>query len=227
MMWPPYLICLDTTEHEDVECSLCIIMKTFLWHLFYSNPKLMQAFLYCALVRELNILCMTVTWVKVWRLELQYVQWRRPGAEFGGWTEKIFEDQNFWMRFFSGKNSHFHALNFWWPLFSHRPGFSDFPYHYCVKCRIWSFLHKKSHYFRKEFLDDSFFKTLFVLSRASDNTTSQNMGGRMHGPSPTSNFFGRTVPQSSYRSPPLSMTHLQTDQNCSDAILKNLAFHFF
>src|SRR6218665_2656388 len=67
MMWPPYLICLDTTEHEDVECSLCINinMKTFLGHLFYSNPKLLQAFLYCALVRELHILCMTVTCVKV------------------------------------------------------------------------------------------------------------------------------------------------------------------
>src|SRR6218665_1879854 len=52
---------LDTTEHEDAECSLYINMKTFLRHLFYSNPKLMQAFLYCALVRELNILCMTVT----------------------------------------------------------------------------------------------------------------------------------------------------------------------
>src|SRR6218665_1508222 len=38
------------------------------------------------------------------------------------------------------------------------------------------------------------FFTLFVLSRASDNTTSQNIwGGRMHGPSPTSNFGG-TVP---------------------------------
>ena len=34
-----------------------------------------------------------------------------------------------------------------------------------------------------------FLKTLFVLSRESDNTTSQNIGGRMHGPSPTSNFF--------------------------------------
>src|SRR6218665_1636437 len=41
---PPYPICLDTNEHEDVECSLCINMKTFLGHLFYSNPKLIQAF---------------------------------------------------------------------------------------------------------------------------------------------------------------------------------------
>src|SRR6218665_1301581 len=56
-----YLIRLDATQHEDVECSLCINMKTFWGHFFYSNPKLMQAFLYCALLRELNILCMTVT----------------------------------------------------------------------------------------------------------------------------------------------------------------------
>src|SRR6218665_1135812 len=28
----------------------------------------------------------------------------------------------------------------------------------------------------------------------SDNTTSQNIGGRMHGPSPTSNYFGGPSP---------------------------------
>src|SRR6218665_3830202 len=44
--------------------------------------------------------------------------------------------------------------------------------------------------------------TRFILSRASDNTTSQNIGGRMHGPSPTSNFGG-TVPSVPDRSPPL------------------------
>ena len=35
--------------------------------------------------------------------------------------------------------------------------------------------------------------TLFELSRPSHNTSSQNIGGPMHGPSPTSNFGG-TVP---------------------------------
>jgi len=78
------------------------------------------------------------------------------GAEFGG-TENIFADQDFWMTFFSEKSSHFQAQNFWWPFFSHWSGFTDFPYLYCVKCRIWPFLHKKNHYFRKEFLDDTFF----------------------------------------------------------------------
>src|SRR6218665_1836574 len=44
------------------------------------------------------------------------------------------------------------------------------------------------------------FFTLFILSRASDNTTSQNIGGRMHGPSPTSYFLGGPSP-----SPPLGL----------------------
>src|SRR6218665_442274 len=34
------------------------------------------------------------------------------------------------------------------------------------------------------------FFTLFILSRASDNTTSLNIGGPMHGPSPHLKFFG-------------------------------------
>ena|SRR6218665_1402813 len=59
----------------------------------------------------------------------------------------------------------------------------------------------QNHYFRKEFLDDTFF-TLSVLSRASDNTTSQNIGGRMHGPSPHLNFLGDRLPRPP-RSPPL------------------------
>src|SRR6218665_2010557 len=62
-------------------------------------------------------------------------------------------------------------------FFSHRPGFSDFTFLYPTKCRIRPFLHKKNHYFRKEFLDKTNFFTLFVLSRASDNTTSLNIGG--------------------------------------------------
>src|SRR6218665_1385909 len=67
-------------------------------------------------------------------------------------------------------------------FFSHRPDFSDFTFLYCIKCRIRPFLHKKNHYFsEKNSLIRPFF-TLFVLSRASDNTTSLNIGGPMHGP---------------------------------------------
>src|SRR6218665_1091324 len=38
------------------------------------------------------------------------------------------------------------------------------------------------------------FFTLFKLSRPSHNTTSQNIGGPTHGPSPTSNFGGSVPP---------------------------------
>ena len=65
---------------------------------------------------------------------------------------------------------------------------------YYVQWRIWPFPHKNNHYFRKEFLYDTFF-TLFVLLRVSDNTASQNIGGTDAWASPTSNFRG-TVPQS-------------------------------
>src|SRR6218665_3327375 len=48
------------------------------------------------------------------------------------------------------------------------------------------------------------FFTLFILSRTSDNTTSQNIGGGpMHGPSPHLKFWGDRPPQSPPRSPPL------------------------
>ena len=122
------------------------------------------------------------------------MQWRRPGADFGG-TKFFFADQDFWMMTFFGKNVHFHAKNFWWPFFSHRPDFSDFPYLYCIEC-MWPFLHKKNHYSRKEFLDNTFF-TLFVLSRASDNTILLKIlrDGCM-GRSPNLKFLGGPFPQS-------------------------------
>jgi len=60
----------------------------------------------------------------------------------------------------------------------------------------------ENHYFRKEFLDNTIFFTLFVLSRASDNTTSLNIGRPMHGPSPHLKFWGDRPPQPP-RSPPL------------------------
>ena len=51
------------------------------------------------------------------------------------------------------------------------------------------------------------FFTLFVLTRASDNTTFLNIGGPMHGPSPTSNFWGDRPP-SPPRSPPLTTRNM-------------------
>ena len=112
-------------------------------------------------------------------------QWRRPGVAFGGGDGKFVRGPRFLNNVSSGRNFHFHAENFWWPFFSHRPGFPDFTFLYCIKCCIRPFLHKKNHYFKNEFLDKTIFITLYVLSRASDNTTSLNIGrdqcmGRPH-----------------------------------------------
>src|SRR6218665_2732878 len=105
------------------------------------------------------------------------------------------------MTFFFGKKFPFSRPTILMTFFSHRPGFSDFyslfsdsPYLYCVKCRISPFLHKKKHYFRKEFLDDPYFFTLFELSRPPYNTTSQKIGGQTPGPAPHLKFFWGTVP---------------------------------
>ena len=50
MMWILYLICLNTSEHGNVKYSLC-----FSRHLFYIDPKLMQAFLYRALIQDSDL----------------------------------------------------------------------------------------------------------------------------------------------------------------------------
>src|SRR6218665_1413611 len=47
------------------------------------------------------------------------------------------------------------------------------------------------------------FFTLFILSHTSDNTTSQNIGGTMHGPSPHLKFWGDRPPLPPPRSPAL------------------------
>ena len=56
--------------------------------------------------------------------------------------------------------------------------------------------------FRKKFLDDTYFFTLFVLLRPSDNTTSQNIGGTGAWAVPHLKLWG-TVPPVPPRSPPL------------------------
>jgi len=116
---------------------------------------------------------------------------------------KILRGPRFLNDVFFWKNFHFHAENFSRPfLFSRRPGFSDFPYLYCIKCRIWPFRHKKNHYFKKEFLDNTSFFTLFVLSRVSDNTTSQNIGGTDAWTVPPPQILGDRPPRPP-KSPPL------------------------
>src|SRR6218665_3521685 len=73
---------------------------------------------------------------------------------------------------------------------------SDFPYLCCVKCRISPFPHKKNTYFYS-------FHTFLHIRQCY---FSKYWGGRMHGPSPTSNFGG-TVPPVPPRSLPLLRIH--------------------
>jgi len=118
------------------------------------------------MVSHLNI---DVTPHKNFLLILKYAvaeTWRRVWG-----SEKFFRRPKFLDDDFFGKIFHFHAPKFWWPWFSHWPGFSDFPflfpdspYLYSAKCRLWPFFHKKKHCFKKEFLDDTFF-TLFARIR--------------------------------------------------------------
>jgi len=126
-----------------------------------------------------------------------------------GGTEKFFADQNFWMTFFSDKNLHFHAKKILMTFcFSHRPDFSDFYYLfsdfsdlYCVKCRIWHFLHKIKHYFKKEFLDDTYFYSVRAFVPIRQHYFSKYWGDQCMGRPHTSNFGGDRPP-SPPRSPP-------------------------
>src|SRR6218665_2552181 len=52
------------------------------------------------------------------------------------------------------------------------------------------------------------FFTLFIPSRTSDNTTSQNIGGDQCMGRPPPQIFGCTVPPSPPRSPPLTSTKI-------------------
>src|SRR6218665_1271135 len=91
-------------------------------------------------------------------------------------------------------------------FFSHRLGFSDFTFLYSIKCPIRPFLHQKNYYFGKEFLDSTIFFTLFVLSRASENTTSLNIGRTNAWSVPLLKVLWGPFPSVGYRSPPLPAT---------------------
>src|SRR6218665_2227865 len=79
-------------------------------------------------------------------------------------------------------------------FFSNRPSFSDFPLFTVIKCPI-----KKPLFQKKNSLIKPFF-TLLILSHTSNNTTSLNIWGPIHGPSPHLKFWGTFPP---CRSPPL------------------------
>ena len=99
---------------------------------------------------------------------------RRPGAEFGG-TEKKLADQNLIFL-----NDLLWGEKILKTFFSHRLYFSDFACLYfcqmfymltCMALSSW----EKSLFHKKSFMTPFF--TQFVLSHASNNTTSQNIGG--------------------------------------------------
>jgi len=104
----------------------------------------------------------------------QRKEWRRPVAETWRWVwvgRKKFSRTKIFEKF------PFSRQKFLMTFFSHRPGFSDFlflfPDFTMLNVVYDPFLTRKTPFF-----------TLFILSRASDNPTSPNIGGRMHGPPP-------------------------------------------
>src|SRR6218665_476712 len=118
------------------------------------------------------------------RIGLRYEHGRRPRAEFGG-TKKFFRGP------ISGKISIFRVQISDDLFFSHRPGSSDFFHIF----RMFTMLNVVYDHFLTR---KTQFFTLFMLSRTSDNTTSQNIGRDqcMGGP-PTSSFEGDRPPSPS------------------------------
>src|SRR6218665_1109513 len=84
---------------------------------------------------------------------------------------------------------------------SHRPGSSDFSHIF----RMFTMLNVVYDHFLTR---KTQFFTLFMLSRTSDNTTSQNIGGdQCTGGPPTSNFGGDRPPQSPLGLRPCTQAH--------------------
>jgi len=74
-----------------------------------------------------------------------------------------------------GKNSHFHAQNFWWLFLVIDHSFQVFPYLYCVWHHMTLSWREEKPLFKKIIPWWHLSFTQFVLSHASDNTTSQNI----------------------------------------------------
>jgi len=111
------------------------------------------------------------------------------GAEFGGW--KKFRRPRFLDDFY--KKFHFHAQNIWWP-------FSLVIDHVFRIFTVWTvifdpFFTRKTPISENNSFDDTFF-TLFVLLRASNNTTSQNIMGDGCMGLPPPHILGGPSPQS-------------------------------
>src|SRR6218665_2631370 len=93
-------------------------------------------------------------------------------------------------------------------FFSHRPGFSDFPLFTVIKCPIRPFLHRKNHYFRKEFLNKTIFYSVHPFAHTRQHYFSRYWWDQCVARPPTSNFGG-TVPQVSA---PVTMAHEPSQQ---------------
>jgi len=110
-----------------------------------------------------------------------------------------------------GKNFHLNAANFWWPflfLVIHRilPVFYLSLLSEIWSITLWPFF-AKNLYFRTNIFSLTPFFNQFVLCHASNNTTSRNIGGQMHEPSP-SQIWGAS-PQFPPKSLPMHLwTHV-------------------
>src|SRR6218665_508834 len=81
-------------------------------------------------------------------------------------------------------------------FFSHRPGFSDFTFLYCIKCRIRPFLHQKTTISEKNSLIRPFFYSVRTFARIRKHYFSKYWGDQCMGRPPTSNFGGDRPPVS-------------------------------
>jgi len=112
--------------------------------------------------------------------------WRRVWGD-----GNIFRGPRFLNDGFFREKCQFSRRKFLMTFFSHRPVFSDFALFTVIKCHIRPFLHKKTHYFRKEFLDKTIFCSVHPFARIRQHYFSKYWGGT--NASPTSNLGG-TVP---------------------------------
>src|SRR6218665_3517200 len=127
-------------------------------------------------------------------------QWRRPGAEFGG-DGKISRGPRFLNDVFFGKNVHFHGQNFFLVIDQVFRIFSFFSHiiriftMFNVVLSYMTLSSQKNTTSEKNSFITSFF-TLFVLSRASDNTASQNIRGTDEWAVPPPQILGDRPPRS-------------------------------
>jgi len=106
------------------------------------------------------------------------------------WAEtwrRLWGNGNFRMTFLKEKKFHFPAQNFLWP-FSHRLYFVSEIWYVTYMTPL--FLTKNLN-FRQKYPSLTPFFSQFVLCLTSDYSTSQIIGGRMHGPSTPPQFFWR------------------------------------